>query len=129
MRNFAIGLTALALVFAGIYYGVVRVQAPEFYLTHLYWALGIIWAVTLVIHAYLLRRIPNSNQRQFNASFMGLTTAKLLIYLFGLVIYALFATATAKVFLVGFLALYLIFSVIEVWAVLAYIKRFRSQNF
>ncbi len=95
---------------------------PHYFEISLPISLLFFYAVTNLVHAYLLR-IAEKDMPKFTARFMGMSFIKMFVYLiFGLV-FALINRETAKVFLVNFLLMYICFSVLEVYEITQVVKR------
>lgn len=82
------------------------------------------YLVTNLVHAYLLKIAVKSGSR-FTSQYMAVSFLKMFFYLIVAVVYALLNREYAKVFLVNFLVLYVIYTTFEV---ILFSKFVRERN-
>ncbi|MBL7893075.1 MAG: hypothetical protein JNL63_10620 [Bacteroidia bacterium] len=123
MNRFLLQLFALS-IFAGIGIWIWNTYSPEQkQLNDLWFILAFFVLITFLAH-YLLVGRGDTKPNQFVRNFMGITSLKLLLCLFSIVVYGILNRAHAIAFIVGFLIHYLVFTAFEVVILL---KHF-SQN-
>lgn len=108
-----IGLLSLALfqtVLKNYYY-------PAFWLL-----LGVVSLLTGLFH-YAIIHVNEKSSSKFSSRFMMATGLKMMLYLAFITSYALLNPHKAKVFLISFLILYLIYTVFEVLLIVRYFKK------
>jgi hypothetical protein len=82
------------------------------------------YLATNLVHAYLLKMAVKSGSR-FTSHYMAVSFLKMFFYLTAAIVYALLNRAYAKVFLLNFLALYVVYTTFEV---LQFSKFVRGKN-
>lgn len=82
------------------------------------------YLVTNLVHAYLLKIAVKSGSR-FTSHYMAASFLKMFFYLIVAIVYALLNKENAKIFLVNFLILYIIYTTFEV---LQFSKFIRQKN-
>ena len=113
MKNFIVKSTLLTIiVFASgaILYSTVL---KTFYLNILPLVLIFFYVVTNLVHAYLLKIASKSSSR-FTSNYMATSFIKMFFYLAVAIIYAVTNKEGAKIFLVNFLLLYVVYMTFEV---------------
>lgn len=90
---------------------------PQYNLSVFNWALLFFAISSIAIHAYQVN-LAKKNFSLFTRSTMLVTFIKLIVYAAFAIIYIAFDTPNAKIFVVGFLLLYLIFAIAEVTSLL-----------
>lgn len=83
--------------------------------------------ITAIIH-YILLRSEGKRVGSFVNNFMGATAGKLFLYLFIILLYSITHRSEAKVFIMGFLFHYLVFTVFEVVALLKHFRQIKSAE-
>ncbi|SRR6056297_1740665 len=92
------------------------------YYTHDLWIiLGVILILTSILHYNLLKTGVHSPAK-FSSRFMMMNGLKMIIYLVFIVVYAMIFPHKAVSFLVCFLILYLIYTILEVSLLLRFFK-------
>lgn len=122
MKRFLVQLSILAI---GMAIGIAawnEYGPPQRHLNSLWLILIFFIGVTALVHNILLRS-NEKNPKQFIRNFMGTTAAKLFAYLLIMIVYIFVDRAGARVFLVGFLVHYLVFTVFEVVSILRQLKK------
>ena len=79
-------------------------------------------AVSSSVHLFLIRRARRRMNR-FIPGFLGATGLKLAVYIVFLILMLLFDRPHAVNILISFIAMYLVYTIHEVMAVLAYLKK------
>lgn len=113
MKNFILKstlLTIIIFVLGAIAYSTVFEQ---FFLIVLPVLLIFFFVVTNLVHAYLLRIAGNSSAR-FTSQYMAISFMKMFFYLAVAIIYAIINKDEAKIFLINFLLLYVVYTTFEV---------------
>jgi hypothetical protein len=125
-QKFILALTVLSIASiaaARFIFSLIEKPVPiGFYLPFLFFFLITILIYKLV--AFSSEKYPN----RFPAFFMGGTTIKLLAGLAFLVLYALKFPSQVKTFFVLFAAIYLVFTAIEIVAILSYLKGKKTNS-
>ena len=109
---------SLLLLFSAIY----GFWFPDYYSPILLFAIVFFFAVTNGVHFYLLRILEKKIQK-FNTRYMMTNFIKIVIYLTFAVVYVLFDRKIVKVFLLNYLLIYILFSIIEVYEISKIVKR------
>jgi hypothetical protein len=84
-----------------------------YYLAILPFAVILFYILTNLVHAYLLKMAVSSGSR-FTSHYMASSFLKMFFYLAVAILYALINKENAKIFLVNFLFLYVIYTTFEV---------------
>ncbi|MBA2584081.1 MAG: hypothetical protein H0V01_11930 [Bacteroidetes bacterium] len=104
------------LSFVGFHF--LLIKAP---LVH-YYSIGFFFVITVLTHYFLTKAAIKSPGR-FPAYYMGGVTLKLFISMIFIVIYAVLNKGEAKVFLLSFFILYLIYTSFETILILKHLNR------
>ncbi len=128
MRNFLLSILAATVALSVFGYGLFSEIGTIHYTPALPITMLIVATVTCLAHYFLREAIKKKKQREFNNLFLTVTGGKLMLYLFGTVIYVVLHTETAKAFLLSFLVLYFVYTSIEVVAIISHIKRSRAKG-
>jgi len=113
MKNYLIKLLVLTTVLAIAGALLFTIVFPQFYLPVFPWVLLFFALSSAGIHAYQIH-MAKSDMGKFTRGNMIVTFAKLVIYSAFAIIYFAVDTENAKIFVAGFLFLYLVFAVFEV---------------
>jgi L-asparagine transporter-like permease len=113
LRTFYLRLSLFTIVVALVYYGIRQLgftllDHPAFPFVLVFFAL-----TTAGFHLGLVKAEARGNQ-QFVRFYMGATTAKLLLYMVVIVIYAFLVDENTRIFLIDFFLLYLLYTSFEV---------------
>ena len=81
-----------------------------------------LWISTALVHYFLMKK-ANGRVQGFIPSFMLTTTLKLMVYFFMILIYAYTHRSDAAFFIICFFCLYLVYTVIEITAILGFLNR------
>ncbi len=122
LRKFSFNLFLLALLLTAAGYGLFLFVVPDSYFPLFPVVPFFLFAVTIVVHIYLVRASGNDS-RKFSAKYLGAMGIKLLIYILFLIVFLFLATEHAIAFLVSFLVCYAVFTLVEVVAILKHLKR------
>ena len=116
MKNFIIRTIFITLIIVCTCY-LLRARVPQFYLRVFPWILLFFASSSLAVHAYQLN-LSKKDFARFARSNMVITFLKLVIYSAFAIIYIAVDTQNAKIFVVAFFLMYLIFTVNEVLSLL-----------
>jgi hypothetical protein len=86
---------------------------PAFFPVHLPWLVGFFMLSSIGLH-WAVSKAAAENPRRFTAYYMGLTAIKMMVYLAIIAIYAFLNRPQAIPFTLAFMALYLIYTTLEV---------------
>jgi len=82
----------------------------------------LLWISTAMVHYFLMKK-ANGRVQGFIPSFMLTTTIKLMVYFFLILAYAYTHRSEAVFFIICFFCLYVIYTVIEITAILGFLNR------
>lgn len=120
--QFLVGLTVYTAILALITV-VVFALLPEGYASYaLPFQFVLFYAVTLTVH-YLLLKASEKGGGSFVTRFMLVSFLKLLLYIIVLVVYLYLNKSDAMRFAVPYLALYVLYSVFEIYSITSYSKK------
>jgi ABC-type transport system involved in cytochrome c biogenesis permease subunit len=85
----------------------------------------LLWISTAVIHYFLMKK-ANGRVQGFIPSFMLTTTLKLMVYFFLILAYAFTHRSEAAFFIVCFFCFYVVYTVIEITAILGFLNKQKS---
>lgn len=122
LGKYLFNLILLTLVLTAAGYGVFLFLLPGWYFPFFPAVPLFLFAVTLVMHVYLLRT-GEKDGRKFTARYLGAMGIKIFIYLVFLVVILFIASGYAVPFLISFLVCYAAFTVMEVVALVGIQKR------
>jgi len=114
---------SLITVLAGLAIYTTQSFKPEFIHTLLPYFLIYFFIISFSFH-YVLLKASEKDIKKFIPYFMGANGIKLMIYLFTLLIVVLIDRAEAIPFIIGFFALYLIYTIFEVITFLRQSKKY-----
>ena len=114
------------LIFAGILaaiaYVLFQTALHEYYLP-VFWVLfGIITVFTAVFHLSILQ-VSDKNSAKFSSKFMMVSGIKMIVYLMLIVYYAFSFPEKARIFLISFFILYMLYTIFEVILIVNYFKK------
>jgi Ca2+/Na+ antiporter len=113
MKNFIIKIALISLALTLTGWMVFSQFIPQYYLPVLPFLLLIFIVVTIAVHAFQMQQ-AKKDMAKFTRNNMLVTFFKLIFYLTIAVTYIAFDANNAKVFVICFMLLYLIFTVSEV---------------
>ncbi|NOY37811.1 MAG: hypothetical protein GXO83_09565 [Chlorobi bacterium] len=122
LRNTII-LTLLLFVVGTILFSTVL----KTYYLPVYLLLGIIFFIVTLLYSMILIRAIRKKPQRFIAWFMGVTTAKFLLYLMIMILYLLFYREHAIPFLLTFLILYFFYTPLAILQTLKAINHSREN--
>ena len=122
MKRFIIQSALLAIIFLIVGYLIYTWVIPELYTPLLILMLLFIFISTNIAYGWLFSTLKKNNRR-FTSSFMAVNFIKMFIYLFVVIGMAWMQREHAKVIMVNFLVMYIVFSVMEVIAMVRLVKR------
>ena len=114
MKSFLIKsttLTAIVFVIGVIFYSTFL---KSYFIPVLPFAVLFFFIVTNLVHAYLLKISIKSGSR-FTSQYMAVSFIKMFFYLAVAILFVFFNRETAKTFLLNFLVLYLVYTILEVF--------------
>lgn len=122
MKQFLIKSTILTLsvLLAGV--ALYATILKEYYISVLPVVLFFFFIFTNLVHAYLLKSAGKSNTG-FAARNMAVSFLKMFFYLVVAVVYIALNKDVAKIFIVNFLTLYVIFTIFEVYEYSKFVRR------
>ncbi|OFZ01946.1 MAG: hypothetical protein A2491_10045 [Bacteroidetes bacterium RIFOXYC12_FULL_35_7] len=103
-------LTVIVFILGAILYSTVFIQ---FYRSILPVVPAFFYIVTNLVHAYLLNIAGKSSSR-FTSQYMAVSFIKMFFYLAVAIVYVVINKEDAKIFLVNFLLLYIVYTTFEV---------------
>jgi len=113
MKSFVIKssvLTFIVIILGAVVYSTVL---KPFYLAILPLAVVLFYIGTNLVHAYLLK-ISVSSGTRFTSHYMAASFTKMFFYLAVAIVYAFINKEEARIFLVNFLLLYIVYTIFEV---------------
>ncbi len=120
MIRFFVGLIIISATIISIQ-AIINIYKPSLISSAILWIIVLFLLISSTIHYFLLKTTQN-NIRKFITVFLGTITFKLIIYLFFMIIYAFSNRENAKIFLLNFIILYIIYTVYEVIMILKQLK-------
>jgi len=114
-------LTLLVLILGAVNYST---WLKSFYLDILPAAVALFYVVTNLVHAWLLKISVSSGSR-FTSHYMAASFTKMFFYLAVAIVYAFINREGAKIFLVNYLFLYVVYTTFEV---VEFSKVIRQKN-
>jgi len=113
MKNYIIKILILTSIIGAIGAIIFSMVTPQFYLPVFPWVLLFFVICSVAIHAWQIQ-LSKSDMGKFTRGSMILTFVRLLLYSAFAIIYIAADTQNAKIFVVVFLSLYLVFAAFEV---------------
>ena len=122
VRKYVYRLLIFTLILTCVAYGLFNFFFPEYYFK-LFPVLPVfLFAVTVVVHLYLVRA-SKGDTRKFTSKYLGAMGLKIFIYLAFIVVILFIDTASTIPFIVSFLAMYATLTVFEVISILDTLKK------
>lgn len=100
---------------------------PHLYAGSMFMLIGILFAVNVLFHSYLINTLINNNQA-FVRRFLASTMLKLMVYLVIILIMIFAGTPQIKIVLVGFLIFYIVYTAHEIYTLMEFLKKNGSQH-
>ena len=104
-------LTIIVFILGSIFYSTIL---SPFYLSILPIAALFFYVITNLVHAYLLK-IAGKSSARFTSQYMAVSFIKMFFYLAVAIAYLILHRENAKIFIVNFLILYVLYTGIEVY--------------
>lgn len=117
MKKFIINISVISMVLILTGWLIFTQFIPQYYLPVFPFLLLFFVATAVAIHAYQLQLAKN-NMAKFTRSNMIITFLKLFLYSAAAIVYIAVDTKNAKVFVICFVVLYIVFTVFEVFSLL-----------
>ena len=114
-------VTIIVFILGAIFYSTLF---KPFYITILPAVVVLFYVITNLIHAYLLKISVSSGSR-FTSYYMAVSFIKMFFYLAVAIVYAIINKENAKIFLLNFLLLYVVYTTFEV---IEFSKVVRQKN-
>jgi hypothetical protein len=95
---------------------------PEKSFTGVYFLIAYVALVTILFH-YSLMKASVINPRNFVGKFVAYSGIKLMLYLISILLYVFTIKNEVHIFMLGFLLTYLLFTILEVSAILKFLKK------
>ena len=86
-----------------------------------YFLIPFVMLVTAAVHFILMK--ASSNPRTFVGKFAAFSGMKMIIFLIAMLIYGFIVKKEVVIFMVGFLITYFIFTILEISAILKFLKK------
>lgn len=113
MKNFIVKSTLLTIIVFALGAVAYSTFLKQFFLMAVPVLLIFFFVVTNLVHAYLLR-IAGKSSARFTSQYMATSFLKMFFYLAVAIIYAIINKEEAKIFLINFLLLYVVYTTFEV---------------
>ncbi len=113
MKKFVVNIILISVILLIIGWVIFSMVIPQYYLPVLPFILMFFVVSSVAIHAYQLQ-LSKKDTAKFTRSNMIITFLKLFLYSAVAIIYIAVDTQNAKIFVICFILLYVIFSVFEV---------------
>jgi len=117
MKNFIKNITLISIVLTLTGWLIFSQFIPQYYLPVFPFLLVFFVVIAVAIHAYQLQLAKN-NMAKFTRSNMIITFLKLFLYSAVAIVYIAVDTKNAKVFVICFVLLYVVFTIFEVFSLL-----------
>lgn len=91
-----------------------------------YTIIPFVMLVTVVVHYVLIR--ASKNPRTFVGKFVAFSGLKLLVFLIAILIYAFGVKNEVVIFMLSFLITYFVFTILEISAILKFLKKIGTEN-
>lgn len=131
MRNAILGYFSQSLVISVLlavsYFYLSTYVYPQLYTPSFFYIIGIVFLVNLAFHSFLVYTAAQNN-KAFVRRFLASTMLKLLVYLTVILVMIFAGNPRIKVVLVGFLLLYIVFTVHEIYSIMEFLKKNGSQQ-
>lgn len=114
MKQFIIKSSVLTFIVLTLGVIVYSTVFKQFYLSILPFSVLFFYAVTNLVHAWLLM-ITRKSSLRFTSQYMAASFLKMFLYLAVAIVYVVFDRVNAKIFMANFLLLYLIYTGFEVY--------------
>ncbi|MFY9150722.1 MAG: hypothetical protein WAO52_01815 [Prolixibacteraceae bacterium] len=122
MKQFLLKSTFLTFIVFGLGSILYLTVLKPYFLAVLPFLLLFFYAVTNLVHAYLLK-IAGKSSAKFTSQYMATSFIKMFFYVAVAVIYVIFNRENSKIFIANFLLLYTVYTVFEVYEFLKVVKQ------
>lgn len=92
--------------------------------TSVYFLIPFVMLVTAVVHYVLIK--ASTNPRTFIGKFVAFSGLKMIVFLIAILIYAFSIKNEVVIFMLSFLITYFIFTILEISAILKFLKKISS---
>lgn len=99
---------------------------PSKYFVGVYAIIPFVMFITIVVHYVLMN--ASKNPRTFVGKFVAFSSLKLLVFLTAILIYAFSIKNEIVAFMISFLITYFIFTILEISAILKFLKKTGTEN-
>jgi len=121
-RQFLVLCCSLAVLCIGAAYGIQNFFLAEKSFAGVFLVIPFIMVITLVFH-FILMKAAVVNPRNFVGKFVAFSGIKLMIYLIVILVYAFMVKKEIVIFMMSFLIMYLLYTTIEISAILKFLKK------
>ncbi len=111
-----------ALILAIIAFVLFQTVLKEYYLPVFWMLFGILTVFTAGFH-YSVVQVSDKNTSKFSSKFMMVSGIKMIVYLILIVFYAFSFPEKARIFLISFFILYMLYNVFEVLLIVNHFKK------
>lgn len=124
MKHFLLKSTILTFIVFGLGSILYLTIFKSYFLIVLPILLLFFYALTNLVHAYLLK-IAGKSSSKFTSQYMATSFIKMFFYVAVAIIYVIFNKENSKIFIANFLLLYTVFTVFEVYEFLKVVKQMK----
>ena len=125
LQAFSKNLIIISVITVALTYGLNFVIPEKFISNSWPFIAGFFFAISLLVHRYLLNKSGGQHTKFVNA-FLLTTTVKLLLFLAIIVIYVLLNRDDAVGFIFTFFSYYLIYTSFEIVSILKYLRKIQT---
>ncbi len=122
MKKFLVQSTILTIIVFATGVLLYSTILSQYYLKILPFVVLFFYAVTNLVHAYLLKIAGNSGSR-FTSQYMAVSFVKMFFYLGVAIVFVILHREIAKTFIANFLVLYVLYTALEVYQISKFIKQ------
>lgn len=122
IRKFIIQSLTTAVICFMLVFVIKYSSLTVFTFKSLYFLIPFVTSVTVLFH-FMLVKAANASNILFVNKFLAFSGIKLMVYMLTIIIYIFFIKFEPVVFLLSFVLLYLIFTVLEITSLLKYFKK------
>lgn len=122
MKKFLVQSTILTIIVFATGVLLYSTILNQYYLKILPFVVLFFYAVTNLVHAYLLKIAGNSGSR-FTSQYMAVSFVKMFFYLGVAIVFVILHREIAKTFIANFLVLYVLYTALEVYQISKFIKQ------
>jgi len=126
LHQFSLRLLIISLALALITFGLTYVVPLQFISPVWPFIIGFFFALTLLVHRFLLKK-SDINPGKFINAFMLSTTVKLLLYLTIIMVYVLLNRDDAIGFILTFFVYYLVYTIYEIISILGVLRKSQQK--